>query len=641
MSLGLFAVIFIYAKFQTNSNIIRSFGYSVLSLGVGFFISGFGHALPIWATVIGTNVILTVSSAFFHWSLYKFLFNKRPSHFCWLLAIGTAPGFWYWGIIEPNGPYRSALFSFAVAAINGLNTQLLFRIAKNNFKNLAAWILFLLFAAATVWMLVRGIYMLQLDTPPSVRASNPTDWKSLLGYIILVSFMTVCIMWMESTLRDGYQQTFIRKNKENIKFIQHFGQKVLLLWSCVAVMIFGIVCLLGISYGNFYEVERNRWLNSTEIINESFIIITNQIVNSITFNKSNNKSVTTSAESKITDVFNHFYRGIAELENTSVVLIDKTNRSIKAIAPDNIKNIDLKLIKPLWNALNNTSQGLFESIDSDTGLKQLFAYTSIDNTSLVILTSLSNQGLSDTVHIRMFWFAIVSIVIVLFTVFMALLLTAEIKRRDDQMQFMAMLNHELKTPMSVIRIAADTNSFPDKLKIAISRAIDDMSSVIDRSMQSDKLEHGNIKLSLTYLSIDEIIDTGIMNSSAPARIDADVEKKLTVKTDIQLLNVILSNLIENALKYSPENERIKIIVQQFPKHGNLGVLIKVLNSPGTSGIPNAKKVFDKFYRDAHSQSKTGSGLGLFIAKGFSKKLKGELRMHATNHLITFELWIPL
>ena len=257
------------------------------------------------------------------------------------------------------------------------------------------------------------------------------------------------------------------------------------------------------------------------------------------------------------------------------------------------------------------------------------------------MTSLSNQGLSNTVHLRMFWFAIVSIVIVLFTVFMALLLTAEIKRREDQMQFMAMLNHELKTPMSVIRIATDTNTFPDKLKIAISRAIDDMSSVIDRCMQSDKLQHGNIKLSLSYLSIDEIIDTGIMNSSAPTRIEADVEKKLTVKTDIQLLNVILSNLIENALKYSPANEKIKMTAQQFPKNGSLGVLINVSNSPGTSGIPNSKRVFEKFYRDAHSQSKTGSGLGLFIAKGFSKKIKGDLRMHATNHLITFELWIPL
>jgi signal transduction histidine kinase len=112
-------------------------------------------------------------------------------------------------------------------------------------------------------------------------------------------------------------------------------------------------------------------------------------------------------------------------------------------------------------------------------------------------------------------------------------------------------------------------------------------------------------------------------------------------TDIQLLGIILSNLIDNALKYSLANSVVTITVETRQRHGKAGMGIEVANLPGAAGMPDPAQLFRKYYRAPGAHAKTGSGLGLHVAEGFARKLGGELRFCPTNETVRFALWIPL
>jgi K+-sensing histidine kinase KdpD len=113
--------------------------------------------------------------------------------------------------------------------------------------------------------------------------------------------------------------------------------------------------------------------------------------------------------------------------------------------------------------------------------------------------------------------------------------------------------------------------------------------------------------------------------------------------DLQLLSVILNNLIDNALKYSPPDSPVNITAETCLRQGQSGIRISVTNQAGTSGLPDPKQLFRKYYRAPGAHGKTGSGLGLHIAAGFARKTGGELRYIPDtanhHHTIEFELWI--
>ncbi|MFZ4859637.1 MAG: hypothetical protein ACOYL3_24965, partial [Desulfuromonadaceae bacterium] len=106
-------VLLLFARFQPGTLVIRSWALAVLVLSIGFFVSGIGPMLPTWATIIGTNVILLTSGSIIY-SGFSAFFKERQvtlDHWGWAMVALTVPAFWYWGLIEPNGNYRSMVFS--------------------------------------------------------------------------------------------------------------------------------------------------------------------------------------------------------------------------------------------------------------------------------------------------------------------------------------------------------------------------------------------------------------------------------------------------------------------------------------------------------------------------------------------------
>jgi signal transduction histidine kinase len=106
------------------------------------------------------------------------------------------------------------------------------------------------------------------------------------------------------------------------------------------------------------------------------------------------------------------------------------------------------------------------------------------------------------------------------------------------------------------------------------------------------------------------------------------------------LQLIISNLLENALKYSPDSSVVHVRTNECKKVDSEGVLIQFINEIGPAGFPDPDRVFEKYYRSPGAQSISGSGLGLYLVRSFTEMLGGKIQLYTVNNQITFELWIP-
>lgn len=199
----------------------------------------------------------------------------------------------------------------------------------------------------------------------------------------------------------------------------------------------------------------------------------------------------------------------------------------------------------------------------------------------------------------------------------------ESARRD----FVADVSHELRTPLTVIKsyadILADTPDAEPELR---TRFLNTISSETDRMTKiiSDLLTLSKLDVDTTYVRPYEDIDIRNMLESLVDRLSLTAKKKdqelvytpindvPNLKGDRDGLERVFTNIITNALKYTPSGGKISI----FSSKVYNDILVKV--SDNGIGIPKEQlpNIFDRFYRvdKARSRDKGGTGLGLAIAK---------------------------
>ena len=105
------------------------------------------------------------------------------------------------------------------------------------------------------------------------------------------------------------------------------------------------------------------------------------------------------------------------------------------------------------------------------------------------------------------------------------------------------------------------------------------------------------------------------------------------------------NLIDNACKYSVPNSEIAIGLEDVSVQTINWWIMTISNLPGKAGMPDADKIFSKYYRADHARETMGSGLGLFLAGNLAKIIGAELRYVPTikdNHqaVVKFQLCLP-
>lgn len=209
--------------------------------------------------------------------------------------------------------------------------------------------------------------------------------------------------------------------------------------------------------------------------------------------------------------------------------------------------------------------------------------------------------------------------------------------REEQEKLMHMLGHELKAPLSVIRVAMHQSPVNNRDRYMKS-AVSDMEQVIERSIQTSRLEEKKLVLSLDPCDVAHEIRQLIDGCGQPARVAFEAANVPVITSDLQLLRIIIANLLDNALKYSPKDSTVT--VRLHPLVDRAGCSVTVENRIGDAGWPDPALLFTKFYRSPASSRQTGSGLGLYLVSGLVSHLRGEIRYNPDDRLVRFELDLP-
>jgi signal transduction histidine kinase len=110
--------------------------------------------------------------------------------------------------------------------------------------------------------------------------------------------------------------------------------------------------------------------------------------------------------------------------------------------------------------------------------------------------------------------------------------------------------------------------------------------------------------------------------------------------DRQMLLVVITNLLENALKYSPEDSRVVAETEPTVLDGHLGVVLRVTNQVGLVGPPDRERVFEKYHRGQRARHRSGSGLGLYLSRRLAERMGARLSLRApVDDRVCFELWV--
>ncbi|NOZ01173.1 MAG: PAS domain-containing protein, partial [Deltaproteobacteria bacterium] len=215
-------------------------------------------------------------------------------------------------------------------------------------------------------------------------------------------------------------------------------------------------------------------------------------------------------------------------------------------------------------------------------------------------------------------------------------------RRD----FVANVSHELRNPIATIQAAVETlsdmggllgSSGPDEdgkaLIATIERQTARMSAIVNDLLDLSRIESGQLKLKPEEIDAGEFIE-GIVNGfkeradARGLRLRVDVEQDLaTIFCDRTGLQTVLSNLLDNALKYTREGDEINVHAMQ----GNDGRAILEVADSGPGIEPkHLPRLFERFYRVDKGRSRDvgGTGLGLAIVKHLCAAMGGSVSVNS-------------
>ena len=216
----------------------------------------------------------------------------------------------------------------------------------------------------------------------------------------------------------------------------------------------------------------------------------------------------------------------------------------------------------------------------------------------------------------------------------------ERQQREEQAMLMAMLSHEIKTPLSVLKLVVDEKVTGSDLEGHANRAVSNIDFIVDRCLQLGKLDAKEMHAKKKELHIHQFLTELIIEYRAENRFKIECPQHLVGLTDPEIMRVIISNLVENALKYSLPGSIIFIKARPQPNHEESGIQISMTNETGLMGEPDPDHVFKKYYRNTSATKISGSGLGLYLVHELIRVLGGKIEYQPKNKLVIFTLWIP-
>jgi two-component system, OmpR family, sensor histidine kinase CiaH len=224
--------------------------------------------------------------------------------------------------------------------------------------------------------------------------------------------------------------------------------------------------------------------------------------------------------------------------------------------------------------------------------------------------------------------------IVLGAVFVYRATRRQLRLSRQQQNFMMTVTHELKTPIAIARLNLETlqrRQLPEeqqhKLIANTLHEADRLNGLISNILMASQLDAGGYTSSKTNIDFSDLVERTIIDFGqrfTERRFETDVQDGIYVYGEELLLQMLLNNLVENALKYSPKNAAVSVSLAKHQKQ-----MVLAVHDQGC-GIEEDEheKIFEKFYRIGNESTRTtkGTGLGLYLCK-----------MIAANHNATISV----
>lgn len=230
-------------------------------------------------------------------------------------------------------------------------------------------------------------------------------------------------------------------------------------------------------------------------------------------------------------------------------------------------------------------------------------------------------------------------------------LKKEIELNELKTKFLSLVSHEFKTPLSGILTSTmllgkykltEQQENRDKHIKTITDRVHYLNNILNDFLSIDKLETGKIKYNYKDFKLSKVINEVVYNCNLllkegqrinyPDNID-----DMYLFQDEKIVELTLSNLVHNALKYSPENTTIDIDVIQDYENTTF-----IIRDEGI-GIPekDQKNIFNRYFRAENALLTQGTGIGLNIVKTHLENLGGKIKFVSQENVGTkFNITIP-
>ena len=228
------------------------------------------------------------------------------------------------------------------------------------------------------------------------------------------------------------------------------------------------------------------------------------------------------------------------------------------------------------------------------------------------------------------------------------------KQEDSRQEFVSNVSHELKTPLTSMKVLADSLTMQgDQVPVELYREfMEDIAAEIDREnkiindlLSLVKMDKKNADLNIQSININDLLEL-ILKRLRPIAAKSDIElvfesfRPVVAEVDEVKLTLALSNLIENAIKYNVESGWVHVSLNADHKF----FYVKVADSG--IGIPeeDQERIFERFYRvdKSHSREIGGTGLGLAITRNAILMHRGAIKVYSKpGEGTTFTVRVPL
>ena len=231
-------------------------------------------------------------------------------------------------------------------------------------------------------------------------------------------------------------------------------------------------------------------------------------------------------------------------------------------------------------------------------------------------------------------------------------LNKEKELNELKTKFLSLVSHEFKTPLSGILTSAtlaekytkeEQQPKREKHLVTIRNKVHYLNNILNDFLSIERLDSGRGQYKFSKFRLKRLINEVIYNANITLKDGQEISYPKDIEDvelfmDEKILELILSNLLGNAIKYSPENTSIQFMVDF---HDDL-IVFKIKDQG--RGIPkkDQKHIFERYFRAENALLDQGTGIGLNIAKTHLENLGGTIQFESEeNKGTTFTIEVPM